>query len=239
MDKEVDTNKRNSAGLTPLQLLFKHQGYHTFHNFLLCLQALLGRNCTDANKILIPSGFTPLSFFCYFYNGFNILDIIKLLLQHGADVNQVSKRGWNEGYNCLLYLCNRPIDREIEHKFLEIFKTLTDAGVDVNAKDCNSETALVKLCSKRCNHPEFFAMARYLILKGADVNGKNSIGCTPLLNFCIYNSYPYLIEIVRMFVRAGADIFVKDHKGLDASFYLKRRKVMRPWDIDLLLSVKL
>lgn len=84
-------------------------------------------------------------------------------------------------------------------------------------------------------------MARLLIDDGADVNGKSSNGCTPLLHISIFYSGRNLIDIVRklrMLVQAGTDVSVKENKmGCDAAYFLKWRHILPHHEIDRLLSL--
>ena len=121
--------------------------------------------------------------------------------------------------------------------FLEILKGLIDAGADVRLKDAQDANALVQLTNSRFAHPDYYAMARFLIDHGADVNGKSVDGCTPLLYISVFYSGPDLINIVRMLVQAGTDVGIKENKmGRDAAYFLNWRKILPHQEIDTLLS---
>ena len=237
LDKEVDVNQKDESGYSPFHLIFWSKGCQSL---LQSLQALLERNSVDVNECWIAcGGWSALSYLCYFYVGYNFIEIVRLLIQHGADANLTATENWNRGFNSLLSLCSIPFCKEIEPKLLEIVKILIDSGADVNAKDSAGENSLLKLTNLRFNHPDYYAMASLLIDRGCDVNQKNSYGCTPLLHIAIYYAGPYLIEIVRMLVCANADVHVKDHNGFDAAYYLKWRNILPPNEIDRFLSVNL
>ncbi len=66
------------------------------------------------------------------------LEIAKLLIQHGADVNSKDCNGWNP----LMVAVNRGYMSDPNKQSLEFAKLLIDNGADVNAKNNNGKTAL-------------------------------------------------------------------------------------------------
>lgn len=79
--------------------------------------------------------------------------IVKLLLEKGADINQLSRTG-----TPLMFAASNPLN-------LEVVKLLLAAGADVNKIDENGETALFKALDDKT--------IETLIAAGADVNIKN------------------------------------------------------------------
>jgi len=70
-------------------------------------------------------------------------DIVKILLDNGADVNAKN----NDNSTALMEVinCHKDIDMpwyKVEHNIIKIVKILLDNGADVNAKNSNNETAL-------------------------------------------------------------------------------------------------
>lgn len=92
------------------------------NNLLRLLEVFLLRN-SDLTEAF---DWNPLAYF-YFFRGNNLLEIIRLLLHYGVDINGIGA----EGASPLLSFCSRPLERVIEPKFLEILKMLIDAGADV------------------------------------------------------------------------------------------------------------
>ena len=188
LDKEVDVNRKNESGKSPLCYLLTIRS----SCLLRLLEIYLLRNSVDLTDSF---GWNPLAYVCYFFKGdCNLLDIIQLLLHHKADINGIGA----EGSSPILSFCSRPFEGAVEPKFWEILKALIDAGADVRLKDAPCENALVKLTNSRFAHPDYYAMASLLIDHGADVNGKCVDGCTPLLYISVFYSGPDLINIVRM-----------------------------------------
>jgi ankyrin repeat protein len=93
----------------------------------------------------------------YFHN-----DIAKLLIEHGADVNVKSRSG-----TPLLHRTNNKDSLEL----------LIDHGADINAKDGSGNNLLHVATSKG-----FAWTVKLLLAHKVDVNVRNSVGQTPLLN---------------------------------------------------------
>lgn len=88
-------------------------------------------------------------------------EIVKLLVENGADVNKKSDNG-------LTALMHASIGG-----YLEIVELLIKNGADINAKDILGETAL--MASSKKGYGNIMDM---LIKNGADVNAKDDLGKT-------------------------------------------------------------
>lgn len=115
--------------------------------------------------------------------GFGDLDIVKLLLKKGVDIN--TKNGIS-----LVAAAARGAP-------YEMLKFLLENGANVNAIDGSSSTALMYEASR--GNAEG---VKLLIKYGADVNAKNTA-----LRFAMYthSSTPNRDEIVRLLIEAGAE----------------------------------
>ncbi len=125
---------------------------------------------------------------------FNHLDLVKFLLNKGADPNiKVS-----DGYTCLL----SAVENEGKDSLL-ILDELLQAGADIHAEGINGWTAL-HLAAARGKAE----MAASLIAAGADVNRRTKIDGTetPLMEaaYCGHSS------IVRLLLEHGADPLMQD-----------------------------
>ncbi|XP_059168436.1 putative ankyrin repeat protein RF_0381 [Physella acuta] len=110
-------------------------------------------------------------------------DIVKLLLEHKADVNLINS-------NDKTALCY-----SVENGFVEIVKLLVDNGTDVNSTTFT--TPLHESCKRRS-----FELVKILVEAGADVNKKDISGDSPL---CI-SAERGKIDIVKFLVQNGADV---------------------------------
>ena len=92
------------------------------------------------------------------------LEIVKFLVESGADVNAKDKEGWS-------------VLMEASYEgHLKVIKYLIENGkVNVNAKDDDGWTALM-----RASWRGYFEIVKYLVEKGADINIKNNNGKTAL-----------------------------------------------------------
>jgi ankyrin repeat protein len=118
------------------------------------------------------------------------IEIVKLLLENGADVSSEGK----EGYNMPLHFA----------KTREIAELLISKGMDVNARRQSLYTPLLMAAARR--NPE---VVRCLIAHGADVNARNKESQTPLHRV----AKDWNKDIVEMLLANGADINAKDYRG--------------------------
>lgn len=128
------------------------------------------------------------------------LEIVRLLIKKGADVNKAS----NDGRTPLL-------ESAAVHPYPHIMKLLIKHGADVNAKDERGDTAL-SLMSIFFKNPD---VANLLIKHGADVHARNAEGRTPLINACIGFGCPKP-SVIKLMIAKGADINAKGNDGMSA-----------------------
>ena len=92
------------------------------------------------------------------------LDVVRLLLENGADVNAADISG------------NTALMRASENGHTDVVRLLLEKGVDVNAVYNHGETALMR--ASAWGHLD---AVRLLLEKGADVNAVNDYGETALM----------------------------------------------------------
>ena len=184
-------------------------------------------------------GATPL----FYASGCNLgvsADIVKALLNHGANPNARAKYGLTPlhyaaspevatvlmdhgadvmakdmgGQTPLHYAAERPRDEKGK-----VAKVLLDRGADVNARDLRGQTPLY--LAVEIGGPE---ITRLLIGRGADVNAKDLKGWTPLHEAVGYPAMPAVIEIL---IAASADVNAKTDDGM--TLIARARLIMKSY----------
>ncbi len=110
--------------------------------------------------------------------------MVKLLIEHGADVNHAN----NRGFTAFMLATN-----------IDVARLLIEAGADVNHADNNGDTALIWAADEKDEDPD---MVKLLIEHGADVNRVNNDGKTALI-WAAENRYR---DIVRLLIDHGATL---------------------------------
>ena len=123
-------------------------------------------------------------------------DIVKLLLDYGADPNSSDKFG----VTALMYACQKGQENNVE--------LLIESGAEVNAQSLIKKSAL--LYALEYNYPE---IATYLFENGADINQADIYNQSALL-FAANYGYTALVEDL---VEMGADINLKTKDDLTAA----------------------
>lgn len=123
------------------------------------LKALISMQPDLVNEFS-EDGFTPLGLACFF----NQAESVRILLNHGADVNKPSKNDSKVA----------PIHSACAVSNIEIVKLLLDHGADVNVRQTNGITPL-----HAAAHNGQTTLIELLIQAGADVNARMDDGQTP------------------------------------------------------------
>jgi ankyrin repeat protein len=134
-------------------------------------------------------GITPLMA-THSNNGNDKLDLLKLLIQSGADVNAQPY----SGVTALIYISDRSHTPEMIEELLK-------AGANINHQDAYGTTALFKASN---HYSSFNKIAIVLIKAGANVNIQDNNGNTPILLASMANKY----ELVKELINAGADFSI-------------------------------
>ncbi|MGD1920999.1 MAG: ankyrin repeat domain-containing protein [Pleurocapsa sp.] len=162
------------------------------------------RHGANANQINI-SGSTPLlkiaNTECAYTSrgrGRQQVDVAKLLIEVGADVNAQNREGKTP-----LHL----IKTSYGEKDYILAQLFIKAGAFLDITDQNNQTPL-HIAAKNGRHD----LAKVLIKAGADINAQDNQGQTPL-HIVTHNSSHGIKTIQRLFIESGADIFIADNTG--------------------------
>lgn len=133
------------------------------------------------------------------------IEMLKLLIKHGADVNAQDVHG------------KAPLNIEFpfsyDELYVKIVKELVNNGANVNLKNKIGHSPLhIILKSHYANNPNFIKLVQLVINRGADVNAKDSFGTTPL-HMIIMNNFDDTKPIAQLLLDKGADINAKNKDG--------------------------
>jgi ankyrin repeat protein len=118
------------------------------------------------------------------------VDVIRLLLEHGADVN--AKANYNR---TSLHFAS-----ELGH--IEVMQLLLEKGADVNSTTADNKYPLVE-----ASQAGQLKAVQVLVQHGADVNVHGVHGCTPLHRA----SWTGRLEVIRFLLEHGADVDARDN----------------------------
>ncbi|KAL7802906.1 ankyrin repeat-containing domain protein [Trichoderma afarasin] len=122
-------------------------------------------------------------------------DVVKQLLEKGADVNAVDQNGYS------------PLISASESGHFEVAKLLIEHGATINVRDSKGATPLFKAAASG-----FVELVQLLIDKGADIEARGNSNKTPLLAAA---STGYA-DVVRLLLNHGAQIEAKTERDSTA-----------------------
>lgn len=190
---------------------------------------LITKKPFDINKSIAPYSITYLMLACDIYTTINI-EIVKLLLENGADVENVSKNG----STVFMYAARHDDDRLLKlliayippkiiglsKKMLTVHSEHTWAINNIGASLMSTRLAKVKELLNKTNNEgdsalhlasqyKSFNCVRLLLQHKSAVDTYNSKLWTPLIYACVYGD----IKIVKELIKYGADIEKSDEEG--------------------------
>lgn len=130
-------------------------------------------------------------------------EVVKLLLERGADVNKFSEFG--DQKTALIFAC--------EQGKLEVVKVLLASGVNVHFQDACGRTALMWASYK--GHAE---VVKALLAAGARIDYQDDRGSTALMNASFLGHK----DVVTVLLDSYARTDLKDQNGDDALYYANR-----------------
>lgn len=118
---------------------------------------------------------------------YNRINIVKILIEHGADLNLATVRR-----SPPLYIAS------MKHNY-KIARLLIEHGANVNITSSSGNTPL--------HIVEDLNLANLLVSSGANINAKNNNGLTPLYTVAsILTNVGSNLEIIKMLINHGADV---------------------------------
>ena len=150
----------------------------------------------------------------------SLVDIVTLLLKHGADVNLQDRN-----FTSALHLAEN-------HGELEVARLLLKYKADFNSRDINGNTPLHILSGRRpgiYNEEDIFDHARLLLNYGADVNSQDNRNQTPL-HVAMRKE---LFTLARIFIEHGANTQAEDDYGTTPLHLLSASRIHDSNALDL------
>ena len=146
-----------------------------------------------------------------FKNG-NVISIVKLLLDNGAQVHLQD----SEGVTALMIASQKGVETCVEY--------LIETDSDVNLQDNEGKTALMRACGVG-----IIDIVQILFNKAAHINLRDNTGQTALMFACKYG----WADVVKLLLKRGAQVYMQDNSGESA--FTTAAKIGLTKIVDLLL----
>lgn len=181
------------------------------HNLIWILVCNIDPNCTDYQG-------RPLIFRL---SSNNLLDIVKLWIKKGANINAQERGGFTTLMICIVNSQAKIFDLLLQNK----------ADLDIQNESGNCALGLAL---------EFHEsnMAKILIDKKANVNLKDYLGITPLM-ILVTKFLPEKLDILKLLIDSGADIFALNDKNESAIDLVKESQLASIYKVDQLLKAEM
>lgn len=158
------------------------------------------------------------------------LDLLKLLVKKGADINVKNKEGvallMEACGGCELdkvkFLVENGADVNIKNKhnctpfmlacqrgYIDIVKFLAENDASIDDTDSNGNNALIRICKKERDLSCNYKILSFLLDNGINVNARNNQGESGLMLACEQGS----IKIAKFLVQNDANVDITDNNG--------------------------
>lgn len=174
-------------------------------------------SCVNSNVNNL--GLTPLMMAAKFANN---IDIVKFLINSGADVNLQDVAGCT----ALMLFIIEAIYLKKNSSIETIREIIISSNVDVNLQTSQRFTALLLACkytvSKYSNNIDNELNIIKLIIQtnDCDVNISTNNGTTPLMILCKHKNVIYMKDIIELLINNNANVDQRDRLGRTAIMYL-------------------
>lgn len=199
IDQGADVNITNNEGMSPLIRAVSFVKYNDIKAILNVPGVNIGYEIPDSKTTAFLMATTSLK-------GKEAKDIMELLLNNGANINEVDITGKNCLINLLYRQFGHDMSKENQKDNIELCKYLIEFGIDVNHKVDSGLTAFW-LASKM----SLGSIVDLLLEKGVDVNTSHSIGLedeTSALTYWIngYKGFEFQKERIIKIINAGGQL---------------------------------
>jgi len=213
LDFTYEINRKDNNGQTPLMLLCcsnvdagNERKRREYIEAFLNLPHVDGRVVNDMDNY----GNTALSLLSENHNEDDLLDIVRLLIRRGANVNHKS---WLNGYNALMILCTH----YNHERLIDIVLLFIENGVDINATSTNDAWNVLHILCRYYSNDKLIEIIALLIKNGIDLNAVTIKDNWNAITFlCLYYTGEYMHEIIRLLIENGLDVNEKSINGLNA-----------------------
>lgn len=203
LDRGAEIDMMNASGATALMWAVKEHRIPVV-KFLVEHQANV--------NVMDKKGFSPLHYAVKLPNPKEALEVVKLLAEAGADVNQASfssSEGTSDNMGSTV------LHEAAAQGNTDLLRVLMDFGADFNKEDSKRRTALHKATSR--NHVQ---AVKELLECGADPNIQDCSGRTPLMWACFFG----YVQCVSLLLERGADTSLEDLSKETALHIAQRRQ---------------
>lgn len=198
IDKQIDVNRKTINGFTALGLAIKNFGSLDRTNELI---KLLLENGSDPNVSCNTNGWTLINLACRYYQHDGLIDVLRLLIDRGA---QLEHRTAN-GNNALTLLA---LNYQ-QNNMADVIGLLIDAGADVNCKSNKNWNALLMVCCYYKSIEGLFPAVKLLVDRGINVKEKTRDDNLTVLHLLMLRRFDshngHLLELVKFLIDNGAE----------------------------------
>ena len=203
---DIDINARDSGtfwnALAMTCRYYPDKKIYKVLGMLLEHRSKLAPNGIDVNAVN-HNGINALMALCSNYKHDNIIDIVRLLVENGININATSD---DMGWNALVTLCYNYRGKNL----LDVVNYLLTIGppyIEVNLEENKGDNALIAACDSY-RHASLLEIVRLLVTHHIDINWNNpKLKCNALITLCA-STYgkSNLIEIIQFLLDNQIDI---------------------------------
>ncbi len=213
-----DVKSKDSNGRTPLMLLFSKNASTIENQKNLLDYAEKFLHLPDVDTELVntqdDNGNTALTLLCEHYNGDDLIDIIRILIQKGVDVNQATKKN---GFNALMLLCMQ-YHRD---NLIDIVRLFVETGANVNNKGTDDAWNVLHIICRYYNSEKLIEIIALLIAHGIELDAATTKnGWNAVIILCLFYTGERMLETIRLLIEKGISINHRACNGLNILGYL-------------------